>query len=75
MKDLRTKINLLENKLKNIVVREIVKIREDRNKQSIREAVDAILQKNRQEKERYSKKLEKYLKAEFELNAAMNMTA
>ena len=28
----RKKINLLENKLKNIVVRQIVKIREDRNK-------------------------------------------
>lgn len=28
----RKKINLLENKLKNIVVRNIVKIREDRNK-------------------------------------------
>mmetsp|Transcript_5832 Transcript_5832/g.7879 ORF Transcript_5832/g.7879 Transcript_5832/m.7879 type:complete len:231 (+) Transcript_5832:2789-3481(+) len=69
----RNKINLLENKLKNIVVRQIVKIREDRNKQTIKEAVDAILRSNREAKDKRSKKVEKYVKREFEAAAAQNM--
>ena len=69
----RKKINLLENKLKNIVVRQIVKIRIDRNKQTIKEAVDAIVRRNREEKDRRSKKVEKYVKAKFEEQAALKM--
>lgn len=69
----RKKINLLENKLKNIVVRQIVKIREDRNKQTIKEAVDAILRSNLEAKDKRSKKVEKYVKREFEAAAAQAM--
>lgn len=73
VKNDRRKINLLENKLKNIVVRQIVKIREERNKQTIKEAVDAILRENREMKDKRSKKVEKYVKREFEEAAARNM--
>lgn len=73
VKNHRKKINLLENKLKNIVVRQIDKIREDRNKQTIKEAVDAILKENREMKDKRSKKVEKYVKREFENAAAHNM--
>lgn len=69
----RKKINLLENKLKNIVVRQINKTREERNKQTIAEAVAAIVAKNREDKNRRSKKVEKYVKREFEAAAAQNM--
>ena len=62
--------NLLENKFKNIVIRQIVRIREERNKQTIKEAVDAIILKNRAEKDKRSKKVEKYVKSVFEKNAA-----
>ena len=66
----RAKTNLLENRLKNIVVRQIVKIREERNKQTIKEAVDAILKVNREAKDKRSKKVEKYVKRKFESEAA-----
>jgi len=69
----RAKINLLENRFKNIVIRQIVKIREERNKQTIKEAVDAILKVNREAKDKRSKKVEKYVKREFENAAAMTM--
>lgn len=69
----RKKINLLENKLKNICIRQIVKIREERNKQTIKEAVDAILKVNRVAKDKRSKKVEKYVKRTFEDAAAANM--
>jgi len=70
VKKYRTQTNHLENKLKNIVIRQIVKIREERNKQTIKEAVDAILLKNMAEKSKRSKKVEKYVKREFEYKAA-----
>ena len=66
----RAKTNLLENRLKNIVVRQIVKIRDERNKQTIKEAVDAILKVNREAKDKRSKKVEKYVKRKFESEAA-----
>ena len=62
VKKYRTKTNLLENRLKNIVIRQIVKIREERSKQTIKEAVDAILKQNREAKDKRSKKVEKHLK-------------
>ena len=66
----RKKMNLLENKLKNIVIRQIVKIREERSKQTIKEAVDAILKDNQEAKDKRSKKVEKYVKREYERAAA-----
>lgn len=69
----RDRINLLENRLKNIVIRQIVKIREERNKQTIKEAVDAILKVNRVAKDKRSKKVEKHVKREFEQKAAENL--
>ena len=74
VKNHRKKINLLENKLKNICIRQIVKIREERNKQTIKEAVDAILKVNRVAKDKRSKKVEKYVKRTFEQAAAENMS-
>jgi len=50
-----------------------VKIREERNKQTIKEAVDAILLKNMAEKSKRSKKVEKFVKREFEYKAAQAM--
>ena len=47
-------------------MRQIVKIRDERNKQTIKEAVDAILKVNREAKDKRSKKVEKYVKREFE---------
>ena len=73
VKNYRKKINLLENKLKNICIRQIVKIREERNKQTITEAVNAIVKVNREAKDKRSKKVEKYVKREFEKSAAQNM--
>ena len=64
---------MLENKLKNIVIRQLVQIREERKKPSIKEAVDNILRKQREEKDKRSKKVEKYVKREFERVAAANM--
>lgn len=69
----RNKINLLENKLKNIVVRQIVHIREERNKQNIVQAVQAIIREKKEEKERRSKKVEKFVKRKFEEVAANDM--
>ena len=51
-------------------MRQIVKIREERNKQTIKEAVDAILKVNREAKDKRSKKVEKYVKRKFESEAA-----
>jgi hypothetical protein len=62
-----------EDVRKYIVIRQIVKIREERNKQTIKEAVDAILLKNMAEKSKRSKKVEKYVKREFEFKAAQAM--
>ena len=62
VKTQRDRINLLENRLKNIVVRQIVKIREERNKQTIKEAVDAIVKVTRANKDKRSKKVEKHVK-------------
>ena len=66
MRQFRSQTNLLENQLKNIVIRKIVKIREERNKKTIKQAVDAILIKQRAEKDKRSKKYEKYVKNKFE---------
>ena len=51
-------------------MRQIVKIRDERNKQTIKEAVDAILKVNREAKDKRSKKVEKYVKRKFESEAA-----
>ena len=66
VKEKRAKTNLLENRLKNIVIRQIVRIREERNKQTIKEAVDAILKVNQAAKDKRSKKVEKHVKRELE---------
>ena len=39
-------INLLENKIKNVVIRKIVKIRETNQKKTIRQAVEQIVAQN-----------------------------
>ena len=73
VKEFRNRTNLLENRMKNIVIRQIVKIREERNKQTITEAVNAILKVNQQAKDKRSKKVEKHVKRELEQNGAKNM--
>lgn len=73
MKEYRARTNLLENRLKNIVIRQIVKIREERGKQTIKEAVDSIMKANRAKKDKRSKKVEKHVKREFEDAAAKNL--
>ena len=42
----RDKVNLLENQLKNIVIRKIVKIRESKSGQTIIQAVQQVIKKN-----------------------------
>ena len=59
--------------MKNIVIRQIVKIRAERNKQTITEAVNAILKVNQQAKDKRSKKVDKHVKRELEQNGAKNM--
>ena len=73
VKEYRARTNLLENRLKNIVIRQIVRIREERNKQTIKEAVDAILKVNQAAKDKRSKKVEKHVKRELEQNGAKNL--
>lgn len=51
----------------------MTRIREERSKQTIKEAVDAILKVNREAKDKRSKKVEKYVKRLFEDVAAEAM--
>ena len=53
----------------------MTRIREERSKQTIKEAVDAILKVNREAKDKRSKKVEKYVKRLFEDVAAENMAS
>ena len=69
----RDRTNLLENRLKNIVIRQIVQIRKERQKPRIKEAVEAIIQKNRAEKDRKHRKVEKMVKHQLEDQAAADM--
>ena len=51
----RDKVNLLENQLKNIVIRKIVKIRESKSGQTIIQAVQQVIKKNQQDKAKRSR--------------------
>ena len=60
----------LENKLKNVAIREIVRIRERNEKRSLKEAVKTILAKQREKDAKIRRKLKKKLIREYEFNGA-----
>ena len=59
----------LENMLKNVAIRQIVKIREINEKPSLKEAVKQILDKQQEEDAKKRRKLKKKLTREYEDNA------
>ena len=60
----------LENMLKNVAIRQIVKIREIKEKRSLKEAVKQILARQREEDAKKRRKLKKKLTRAYEDNAA-----
>ena len=60
----------LENMLKNVAIRQIVKIREIKEKRSLKEAVKQILARQREEDAKKRRKLKKKLTREYEDCAA-----
>lgn len=60
----------LENKLKNVAIRQIVAIREIKEKRSLKEAVKQILARQREADAKKRRKLKKKLTREYEDNAA-----
>ena len=69
----RNKANFVENKLKNIVIRHIQKIRESKSSQTIIQAVEQVVRKNKAEKAKRSRQVEKMVKREYEELAAKAM--
>jgi len=65
----------LENMLKNVAIRQIVKIREINEKPSLKEAVKQILARQSEEDAKKRRKLKKKLTREYEDNAAENAEA
>jgi hypothetical protein len=70
VKQYRDKANLLENLMKNIAIRRIVKIRASKSGQTIIQAVEKIVKQNKAEKAKRSRQVEKMVKREFEEMAA-----
>ena len=60
----------LENRLKNVTIRQIVKIREIKEKRSLKEAVKQILAQRREDEAKKRRKMKKKLTQQYEDNMA-----